>query len=64
MHRALGLRHYSQSDFIVTPKGVYYLETDTLPALTKESLMTQSLSSVGITHPEFLSHLVRLALSR
>lgn len=64
MHRALGLRHYSQSDFIVTPKGVYYLETDALPALTRDSLLSQSLSSVGIAHPEFFSHLVSLALSR
>lgn len=64
MHRALGLRHYSRSDFIVTPKGVYYLETNTLPGLTRESLMPKSLTSVGVSFREFITHLVNLALSR
>src|SRR3989344_3883795 len=34
-HRALGLRHYSRSDFIITPHGVYLLETNSLPGLTE-----------------------------
>ena len=63
-HRALGLRHYSRSDFIVSPKGVYYLETNTLPGLTTESLMPKSLAAAGVPFPDFLSHLVNLALSR
>ncbi|MCX6786465.1 MAG: D-alanine--D-alanine ligase [Candidatus Kaiserbacteria bacterium] len=64
MHRALGLRHYSRSDFIVAPRGVYYLETNTLPGLTADSLMPKSLAAVGVPFHEFLSHLVNLALSR
>lgn len=64
MHRALELRDYSRSDFIVAPKGIYYLETNTLPGLTKESLMPKSLEAIGISLPDFLSHLVNLALSR
>lgn len=64
IHRALGLRHYSRSDFIVTPKGVYYLETNTLPGLTTESLMPKSLAAVGIPFSDFLAHLVNLALGR
>lgn len=63
MHRTLGLRHYSRSDFIVSPKGVYYLETNTLPGLTEESLMPKSLAAVGVSFPDFLSHLVNLALA-
>lgn len=64
IHRALGLRHYSRSDFIVGPKGVYYLETNTLPGLTAESDLPAALANVGITLREFLTHLVNLALSR
>ncbi|MEK7126146.1 MAG: D-alanine--D-alanine ligase [Patescibacteria group bacterium] len=64
MHRSLGLRHYSQSDFIVAPKGIYYLETNTLPGLTTESLLPKALSNVGVSLPDFLTHLVNLALSR
>ncbi len=64
MHRALGLRHYSRSDFIVSPKGIYYLGTNTLPGLTSESLLPKSLAAVGVPLPVFLSHLVELALRR
>ncbi|MDD3531075.1 MAG: D-alanine--D-alanine ligase [Candidatus Pacebacteria bacterium] len=64
MHRALGLRHYSRSDFIVTPRGIYYLETNTLPGLTKESLLPKSLAAVGVSFRDFLTHLVNLALKR
>lgn len=64
IHRALGLRHYSRSDFIVTSKGVYYLETNTLPGLTKESNLPIALASVGIPLSDFFGHLVNLARSR
>lgn len=63
-HTTLGLRHYSRSDFIVSPKGVYYLETNSLPGITNESLMPQALRAVGVTTPQFLTHLVNLALER
>ncbi len=64
MHEALGIRHYSRSDFIVSPRGVYYLETNTLPGMTEESLLPKSLAAVGVSLPDFLSHLVNLALER
>lgn len=64
MHRALDLRHYSRSDFIVAPSGIYYLETNTLPGLTRESLMPKSLQAVGVAFPDFLSHIVDLAIAK
>ncbi len=64
MHEALGLAHYSRSDFIVSPKGIYYLETNTLPGMTEESLLPKSLAAVGVAFADFLSHLVDLALKR
>lgn len=63
MHDALGLRHYSRSDFIVSPRGIYYLETNTLPGLTKESLFPKSLAAVGVSFPDFVDHVVGLARS-
>ncbi|MEJ0053146.1 MAG: hypothetical protein WDN10_00230 [bacterium] len=63
-HRALGLRHYSRSDFIVTPRNIYYLETNSLPAIAEESLFAKSLKAVGVSLSEFASHLVGLALKR
>lgn len=63
MHHALGLRHYSRSDFIVTSKGVYFLETNSLPGLTSESLLPKELAAVGVSLPDFLSHVVELSLT-
>jgi D-alanine-D-alanine ligase len=64
IHKALGLRHYSRSDFMVTPKGIYYLETNTLPGMTEESLFPKSLQAIGVSLSDFLVHLVNLALKR
>lgn len=64
IHRALGLRHYSRSDFVVTPKGIYYLETNTLPGLTQESNFPIALAAVGVPLSDFFGHLVNLALRR
>ena len=62
-HKALGLRHYSRSDFIVHPKrGIYILEVNTLPGLTKESLLPKSIEAVGSSLPQFLDHILTLAL--
>ena len=64
IHDALGLRHYSRSDFIVTPRGVYYLETNSLPGLTQESLLPKSLQAVGSSLGEFIDHVLTSALKR
>jgi D-alanine-D-alanine ligase len=63
MHESLNLRHYSRSDFIVATGGIYYLETNTLPGLTKESLLPKSLAAIGVSFPDFLSHIITLALA-
>lgn len=64
-HQALGLRHYSRTDFIIHPKGrIYALEVNTLPGLTTESLYPKSLQAIGCDFPNFLDHLIQLALMR
>lgn len=65
VHDALGLRHYSHSDFIVHPRrGVYLLETHTLPPISPESPLAQALAAVGCSLPEFIEHIVQLAVKR
>jgi D-alanine-D-alanine ligase len=62
-HEILGLRHYSRSDFIIHPKrGIYFLEINSLPGLTNESLVPKALRAVGADLPEFLSHIIIRAL--
>lgn len=64
-HEVLKLDHYSRSDMIVHPrKGVYLLEVNTLPGLTSESLFPKSLEAVGCSMPQFLDHLISLAMGK
>ncbi|MFQ5540833.1 MAG: D-alanine--D-alanine ligase [Candidatus Paceibacteria bacterium] len=63
-HKHLGLRHYSRSDFIVSPRGVYFLEANTLPGTTEESLFPKSLSAVGSSLGEFVEHVLGLAIGK
>jgi D-alanine-D-alanine ligase len=61
VHKELGLKHYSRSDFIVSPRGIYFLEVNTLPGLTNESLIPKSLRAAGASLSDFLHHIVQLA---
>ncbi len=62
-HKCLGMRHYSRSDFIIHPKkGIYILETNSLPGLTPQSLFPIELKASNITLTEFADHIISLAL--
>ena len=63
-HRALSCSGYSRSDFIVSPKGPIFLETNTLPGLTKASLYPKSLKAQGIEFVDFLQGQIELAAKR
>ena len=63
-HVALKLDGYSRTDMIASPDGLYYLETNTLPGLAKESLVPQQLAAIHITLREFLATQIRIAKER
>lgn len=64
-HRALGLRHYSNTDFILNPeRGIYVLEVNSQPGMTESSILPKSLEKAGISIPEFLHHTILLALKK
>lgn len=60
-HEALGCRGYSRSDLIASADGVYFLEVNTLPGLTKSSLVPQQLHTAGIEMRQFLEKQMELA---
>ncbi len=65
VHTFLGQRHYSTSDFIVTPKQkIYILETNSLPVLHEDSLLNHSLKNTGWRPTDFADHCLKLALNR
>lgn len=61
-HRVLGCRGLSRSDFILTGKRLFILETNTLPGMTKTSLLPQGAAACGISFPNLLTLLVERAL--
>jgi D-alanine-D-alanine ligase len=63
-HRALSCSGYSRSDFIVSAKGLVYLETNTLPGLTAASLYPKALKAQGIEFADFLRDQIVLAEKR
>src|SRR4051812_46865120 len=63
-HRALSCSGYSRTDFIVSAKGLVYLETNTLPGLTAASLYPKALKAEGIDFADFLRDQIVLAEQR
>jgi D-alanine-D-alanine ligase len=63
-HRALSCGGYSRSDFIIAADGPVFLETNTLPGLTKASLYPKALRVQGIAFDEFLRQQIVLAERR
>jgi D-alanine-D-alanine ligase len=63
-HEALSCSGYSRTDFIVSDKGPVYLETNTLPGLTKASLYPKALKVQGIEFADFLRDQIVLAERR
>ena len=60
-HQALSCSGYSRTDFIVSEQGPIYLETNTLPGLTKASLYPKALKAQGIDFAHFLRDQIVLA---
>lgn len=63
VHEVLELSHYSRSDFMVSPNGIYFIEVNTLPGLTEFSLVPKSLDAVGSNLREFVTHILTRALA-
>ena len=63
-HQALSCSGYSRTDFIVSENGPIYLETNTLPGLTKASLYPKALKAQGIDFADFLRDQIVLAERR
>lgn len=63
-HTAIGCFGYTRTDMIMTSKGIYYLETNTLPGMTKASFIPQQLRAAGIDLQDFVESQIELARKR
>lgn len=62
-HKALGCRGVSRTDFIVDDSGTcWVLETNTLPGMTKTSLLPDAGRAAGMSFPQICTKLIELAL--
>jgi D-alanine-D-alanine ligase len=61
-HRAVKLGGYSRVDFRLSPEGdIFCLEANTLPGMTRMSLLPQAARAAGIEFPELCERLLQLA---
>jgi D-alanine-D-alanine ligase len=62
-HRTLGCRGMSRADFIVDDAGTpYLLEVNTIPGMTRTSLLPDAARAAGIEFPDLCERLVAFAL--
>ncbi|MBX5467809.1 MAG: D-alanine--D-alanine ligase [Firmicutes bacterium] len=60
-HQALGCRHFSRTDMILTADGPVILETNTIPGLTPASLLPKAARAAGMSFAQLVERLLRLA---
>ena len=64
-HNRLGLAGYSRSDFIVPENGTpVILEVNTLPGMTRTSLIPQEAAAVGLSFERLVARLIDLGLAK
>ncbi len=65
IHKLLGCRGVSRSDFIVTDSNeIYFLEINTIPGLTGASLVPKAAAAAGMTYSQLLDKIIDLALDK
>lgn len=60
-HAALGCAGMSRTDIILRGRGLTVLETNTIPGMTKTSLLPQAARAAGISFPRLLDRIIAVA---
>lgn len=63
-HQLFGCYGYSRTDMILTNHGPVFIETNTLPGLTKASFYPQQLEAAKISMQDFVDEMLNLAENR
>jgi D-alanine-D-alanine ligase len=61
-HQVLTCKGYSRTDLILKEDKLYVLETNTIPGMTKNSLLPLSARNAGMSFSDLLDRLVKLSL--
>ena len=63
--QVLGCRDFGRVDFRMDPEGgIYCLEVNTIPGMTSTSLVPKAARAAGISFPELVERIARMALER
>lgn len=63
-YKALNMKGFSRSEFIFIGDTPYFLEMNTVPGMTTESLLPQQAKAAGIPLPALLTNAIQLALQK
>ncbi len=63
-HSALGCRHISRVDIIISDEDFYVLEVNTMPGLTSKSLFPLSAEVAGMDMPKLMSYCIDLVCGK
>ena len=61
-HKILGCKGYSRTDLILKNNRLYVLETNTIPGMTKNSLLPLSAKTAGIPFSKLIDKLIKLSM--
>lgn len=59
IHQVIGARHISRSDFIVAKNKIYFLEINTIPGMTNNSLLPKAIRAGGENFADLLDYWLR-----
>lgn len=63
IYKALGCKGFARVDMFLTPKGeLVFNEVNTIPGFTSHSRYPSMMKGIGLTFPEILDNLIRLAV--
>jgi D-alanine-D-alanine ligase len=60
-HTEVGCDQYSRSDFLIKNDQVYFLEINTLPGFTNQSLYPKAADAIGLDFKQLVQHLINTA---
>lgn len=64
IHRLLNMKGVTRSEFILQDGTPYFLEINTTPGLSNESIIPQQVRAAGLTLQQFFTELIQQALDR
>lgn len=62
IHELVGARGFSRSDFILDREGIWFLEINTIPGLTEQSIIPRAAEEDGISFTDLVTRIIEFAL--